>query len=295
MADEPILSNIFRESRARDQPSDSVDDERLEEALGRAIASARQAWPTVAVPAEIFVRYLARRLPDGAASIEALSAVHVTDLWLACACTHGDPTAVRIFLEKVLAPIFPLPRALKSLSKDVEQIASAKLLVPEGSTLPKIADYSGCGDLESWVSVVALRIALGMTRTGKPEVTVDDRVLSDLPHEDDVEVAHLKQRYRAEFVEAFEHALGKLRPRERNLLRQHLVDGLTMEQIGRIYSVHRITVVRWIERARARLAAETRAQLVTRVGVGELESIMRLIRSQLDLSLRTYFRSGTGA
>ena len=70
----------------------------------------------------------------------------------------------------------------------------------------------------------------------------------------------------------------------------HRLDGLTMDAIGGIYQVHRITVVRWMNQARQALAKETRRELSTRLRVDhqELESIMRLIESQMEVSLRAF-------
>jgi RNA polymerase sigma-70 factor (ECF subfamily) len=267
--------------------------------LTRITTSAREAWPSVVVAPEVFVPYLAERLPQDATSIEALEAVRATDLWLACACAQGDEAAVATFTKTYLDPIFPLPGDLARLSNDVRQAASMKLLVSENGAPPRIVEYAGRGDLGSWVSVVALRIALTFVRKKAREVAIDDRVLFDVADRGDAELEHLKRHYRLEFAEAFQHALGALRPRERNVLRQYHVDGLTMDQIARVYRVHRITVVRWIERARDELASETRKILVARLGIerAELDSIMRLIRSQVDISLRRYLgaRSNRGA
>jgi len=297
MTGDRSLFELFRESLPGAPSAPELGDPaRVEPALRDAIAAARGAWAAVEVAPPVFVAWVARRFPADAASIDALKELHLPDLWLACACAHGDATALALFKDKYLSPNFPLPRDLEPLSAEVEQLAAIRLLVPEGAGPPKIADYAGRGDLSSWVSVVALRIALGLLRKQKPEVAFDDdTALSNLSDEDDAEVAHLKKRYRAEFAEAFEHALGTLEPRDRNVLRQHHVDGLTMEQIARVYRVHRITVVRWIDAARTKLASETKNYLVTRMGIerGEIESVMRLIRSQLDLSLRTYLGGDT--
>lgn len=295
MPSDNVLSNLFRQS-APDAGGELHDDARLEEALGKLLTSARAAWPSLAVSPQTFIPYLVARFSQEAWSVEGLEELRAADLYLACACAHGDSSAIAAFETMYVDPIFPLPRHLAA-SGDVRQIASVKLLVREGDRLPKIADYSGRGDLGSWVSVVVLRVALSLMRGQRREIAFEeDTALFELADRDDAEVAHLKRRYRAEFAEAFHFALGSLRPRERNLLRQHYVDALTMEQISRVYRVHRITVVRWIDKARTTLAAETRRHLVTRLGVqrGELDSILRLIRSQIDVSLRTHLRSDAG-
>jgi RNA polymerase sigma-70 factor (ECF subfamily) len=255
------------------------------------LESARSAWPGIVVAPEVFVPYVARRLAPDEDPMAALHTAHATDLWLACACAHGDKAAITAFSKGYVEPLFPLPGDLARLSNDVRQLASVKLLVSEDGGAPRIEEYAGRGDLGSWVSVVALRIALSLLRKKKREVVFDDdRALLGIANEGDAEVAHLKKHYRVEFAEAFQHALGTLKARDRNVLRQHHVDGLTMDHIARVYGVHRITVVRWIEAARDKLATETRKNLVTRLGIprAELDSIMRLIRSQVDVSLRKF-------
>jgi RNA polymerase sigma-70 factor (ECF subfamily) len=83
-------------------------------------------------------------------------------------------------------------------------------------------------------------------------------------------------------------AFGRLTPRERNLLRQQVIHGLNIDQVGAIYRVHRTTAFRWIEKARKSLLRETRASLMARlkVGSGEFLSIMRVVQGDLDVSVR---------
>ena len=88
--------------------------------------------------------------------------------------------------------------------------------------------------------------------------------------------------------------MANLAVRERALLRYSVVDGLTLDEIGAIYRAHKSSVSRWLSRARARLWQETRAALQTRLAIDEvdLESIVRLLRSGLDLSLERLLQPG---
>ena len=97
----------------------------------------------------------------------------------------------------------------------------------------------------------------------------------------------MKELYRRAFREAFTAAMGTLDAREKNLLRQHFVDGLTIDEIGPLYEVHRATAARWVSRARERLLDETRREFMKRAKVGpkECESVLRLVRSRLDVTL----------
>jgi RNA polymerase sigma-70 factor (ECF subfamily) len=60
-----------------------------------------------------------------------------------------------------------------------------------------------------------------------------------------------------------------------------------------LYRVHRATVARWIAKARDTLVERTRDVLVHRLDAGpaEIASLLRLIRSELDASLRTMTRA----
>jgi RNA polymerase sigma-70 factor (ECF subfamily) len=103
-----------------------------------------------------------------------------------------------------------------------------------------------------------------------------------------VELQHMKRLYRAEFTVAFERALKALTVRDRNVLRLRYVDGLTHEQVAAIHQVHPITVARWQAKAVDVLLTEVRQALMTRLEIGssELDSILRLVRSDIDITLR---------
>src|SRR5690606_10599806 len=65
------------------------------------------------------------------------------------------------------------------------------------------------------------------------------------------------------------------------------VDGLNIDEIGAIYRVHRVTAFRWLEKAKEQLVARTLEILRGRLKVTskELDSVLRMIRSQIHLSL----------
>ncbi len=90
-------------------------------------------------------------------------------------------------------------------------------------------------------------------------------------------------------------ALATLSVRDRNLLRQYLVDRLTIDQLGRLYRVHRVTASRWVNRAREAFVAATLLALRRRLRVtrSELDSVLRLLRSQVDVSLRHLLQTTT--
>ena len=61
----------------------------------------------------------------------------------------------------------------------------------------------------------------------------------------------------------------------------------SQEDLAEAYAVHVNTIARWLARARTSLEDGVRAALRSRlkVGEGQFTSILRLVRSQLDVSL----------
>jgi RNA polymerase sigma-70 factor (ECF subfamily) len=175
------------------------------------------------------------------------------------------------------------------LADDVRQMLREKLFVGSAKTAPKIAEYAGTGALASWFRVTAMRTVLNLVR-GAKEVPLDgDMVLDASCGQPDAEMELLKRRYRAEFKAAFAETVRTLAPRERNLLRYAYAEGLGSDDLAVIYGVHRTTVNRWLADVRAALVSGIRAAMTRelRVGKQELESILRLIQSQLEVTLGT--------
>lgn len=98
----------------------------------------------------------------------------------------------------------------------------------------------------------------------------------------------MRERYRDQVKQAFAAAFAELAQRERNVLRQYHIDGLTIDQLANLYQVNRATTARWVAGARLSVITRTRRQLVDRFGIAaaEVDSIIRLVRSHLDVSVR---------
>ncbi|MFY0530568.1 sigma factor-like helix-turn-helix DNA-binding protein [Archangium gephyra] len=75
--------------------------------------------------------------------------------------------------------------------------------------------------------------------------------------------------------------------RERALLRLHHIHGLTMDRLATMYGEPRSSIARRVMQARERLLKLTRGELASRLKLegSELESLLGLVRSRLDLSL----------
>jgi RNA polymerase sigma-70 factor (ECF subfamily) len=105
-------------------------------------------------------------------------------------------------------------------------------------------------------------------------------------------MAFLKGHYRPAFEKAFSEAFRELTVQERNVLRLHFLDGLNIDRIGTLFQVHRSTAARWLASARERLMEETRKKAQVALGISpvELDSLLGLVRSQLGVSLHTFFK-----
>ncbi len=268
----------------------------LDRKLWGLVAEGRAAWPELQLEARDLIEFVARQLTPDLADA-ALDGLRPTDLYLACACAKQLPGAVAAFdrdymreVDIALARMRIGPPRLN----DVKQLVRQRLFVGGGTsgapTSPgKITEYGGRGDLRRWVRSVAVRTCLNELRKGKREILVDDDhlIAQHAISQDDPEVEYMKRTYSNEFKSAFADALKTLGPREQTLLRYHHVDGLNIDEIGAIYRVHRVTAFRWIEKAKDQLVKTTLEHLRTRLKLpsAELESVLRMIRSQIHLSL----------
>jgi RNA polymerase sigma-70 factor (ECF subfamily) len=288
----PSRLSEFSQSRLHAQASEpeTASDE-FEAMLLDIVSSAQRAYPTFSLPPDAFVAYLLERIPAGVSWPLALRQMHSSDLYLACACARGDVSAFAAFDDRCLRH---LDRVLGTMGIDADVSADVKqdirhlVLVGDGRRA-KILDFSGRGDLRGWVRVMAVRQALRRRGHAQREVPMeDDELLQRIAASSDPALDHVKEIYRQEFQRAFRGALQALPDRERTLLRQAYIDGLTVDALGNLYRVHRATAARLLARARGLLLESTRAQMMSQLDVQpqELDSIMRLIWSQIEISLR---------
>src|SRR5262249_40501264 len=83
----------------------SVDASALEAALWALVARARAAFPTIDVDPTSFIAHVAARIPADSSVEQALEELYAGDLYLACACSHGDPAALRVFEQQFLSRV----------------------------------------------------------------------------------------------------------------------------------------------------------------------------------------------
>lgn len=268
----------------------------LDRRLWAIVAEGRAAWPALALDARLVVEFVARQATAELADA-ALDGLRPADLYLACACAHQLPGAIAAFDRDYMREVDVALQRMRigpPRLHDVKQLVRQRLFVAAdhggpGRATGKIAEYGGRGDLRRWVRSVAVRTCLNELRKGRREVLVDDDQLiaQHAIAGDDPELEYMKRTYAHEFRAAFAEALAQLGARDQTLLRYHHVDGLNIDEIGAIYRIHRVTAFRWIEKAKELLARTTLDALRGRLKLpaNELDSVLRMIRSQIHLSL----------
>jgi RNA polymerase sigma-70 factor (ECF subfamily) len=258
----------------------------LPAALGELLDAGLGAWPELAADRVGFAVHLGRRIPSDVDWIEALRGRAIDDLYLAHRCLAGDPAAIRhlelTYLHELRGLLVKRGFAA-GLVDDTIQTLSLRMLT---GNRPILRAYNGAGSLKAWLRITAIREAVRATRK---QNAISAEEITDALADTTMDPALRYQRklYQDEFRAAFELAIASLSVRDRNLLRQSVVYGATVDDLGAIYNVHRATAAKWVAQARQRLADETKRHMVDRLQIQptEYESILTLINSQLHVSI----------
>lgn len=242
------------------------------------------AWPGIELDVATFSTRAVKQLGDG-----PLDTVRADDLYLAIACAAGVDQAVIVFDRHYLAGLASslIRRGQdRAAAADVVQAVRVRFLVGNAGRGPKIAEYNGRGSLAAWLCVAAIRTAITAYRKHRREIPCDD--LAIMARSCAPDLALLRMQFGGELEVAFRTAFATLAPRERNLLRYHVVDRLSIDRIATLQGVHRATAARRVAHAREALIEGVRLGLQDRLRIdgAELDSIVRQLASQLELSLR---------
>lgn len=230
------------------------------------------------------------------ARVDAIAETEVTsdELVLAAACVANDPAALAYFDQTYREPLRALvARIAGDHAPDAIQTMWTRLLVATPDhPVPRLADYGGRGSLLTWLRVVAAREALSIVRRRREVQPDGDAVFGRLVEVMDPELALIRTRSASVVKRAFEAAIAAATVRERNLLRQHLLDGLSIDELARLYHVHRATAARWLASAREDVWDRTQRTLRDSLSLtpSELASLLGEVRDWIDLSLERVLR-----
>ena len=259
-----------------------------ERAILDAWEAGKSLWPDIELDREQFAAHMEAVDPTATSRFQ-------TDLYLACACLRRDPAAIAIFNREVLSSARGAIGAIDSSPEFVDEALQrlrTSLMVGDGDQpAPRLTLYAGRGPLRAWVGIAAARTALMMRRSQKrsKEITTDEDWTGTLAmiSTNNPELELLKRQYAEAFQIALRDAVAAIEPRMRSVLKMSFVDGLSIDEIGTIYVVHRATAARWIQRACDDVFEKTRALLAERLSLSpsELDRMNAMVRSQLDVSL----------
>jgi len=260
------------------------------EVLVAAFHEGHAAWPSLDLSLEVFVRHIAAVSPRPL-TLDDQSSLSGEGLFLCAACLSGEAKAHALFETVFLAPLMRVVGKMeggRELADDALQQLRAQFFSPGPGQTSAFLAYSGRGALAVWLKVLGVRAAQKLRRGAARGAEVPDDGLATMPASDaDPELRFLKQQHRHHFRAVFAEALTSLEARERSVLRMSLVEGLSIDDIGRVYDVHRATAARWLSGARERLVAETRRRLAARLHISEaeLDEVMGAVQSHLSISL----------
>ena len=252
-------------------------------------AEGTAAWPDITLtPVE---------LAETCGTRDVTSIADGKELFLAVACARGNAPALKAFDEQYAPSV---KQALRRLDlgpddhADVMQLVRVRLMVAQEGRTPRIVEYAGTGRLGALVYVAATRIGLNLLRA-RQRIDDSDLATLDPADPDGLDLADQlgKQAYRAELRTAFADAVKQLDKKDRTLLRLSVIDGLSIDELGTMYRVHRATVARWIAAARDNLTklARDRFLELTGLSTSDLASVGELVESQIQVSMERLLRT----
>jgi RNA polymerase sigma-70 factor (ECF subfamily) len=262
----------------------------LEAVASRALAEC----PDIPIPREELVDWLAAQIPttDDPAALGALPA---GDLLVAWAAARGEVRALEVFEARYLSEVPRFVRHLDGSARfadEVTQSVRVRLLVAEGDAVPRLLGYAGQGPLMAFVKICAVRIALDMLRRG--DAPADAGTMEFVPAGEDIELDYIRARYRGAFEEALRAAFLGCSPEERTLLRLLYLDRLAVGALAKLSGLSISGMSRRLTSLREGLRERTRSALAHQFSSpGELSSLVRLLDSRMEMSLREFFSDST--
>ncbi len=241
--------------------------------IAAALARAREAWPRLVWDEAVLASLLEALGP-------ALEQADVPGLALVQACLAGDAVAIAEF-DRILQEGVRVALSRRTASRhevdEVTQRLRLAIFAPQGKR-SRLQYYSGRGALHGWVRALAAQDFVTYKRREGPWEPREALTEAFLDAATSPEVKWVREEALQAFRAALEEALGALTDRERTVLKLSALDGLSIDDIGRMYQTHRSTAARWLARAREQVDARVRASLVRALGpsAADLGSLLRV-------------------
>lgn len=266
------------------------DDDRLASLIAHIGRAGRSEFPAVKLADAALGEFLAgREIPADLADDRA------AEVYLACACARGDAGAIALLRDRYLARVEGSLRRGRSpaLVEDALLQLLGTIFVARPGQAPEIGDFTGSGPLGAWLRIVALRILMRLERKQRQPPEMARAAAAGLPTPESPEVAYLRRKYSAALQDALGEAWKTMSPENQVLLRLRYNDGRGIDDIAKVENIHRATAARRVRKAEESLIDEARRLLSAKLGASEpdVNSVLQLVRSQLQISVGRIFRS----
>ncbi len=206
----------------------------------------------------------------------------MTEVELAAACLAGEPAAVAELESTAFAEARAHLGALGFAATVIDealQRARTRLIVDRG-----LAGYRGRGPLSMFVRTAVVRLAIDGLRAIRRDVELGELVCAPCA---DPELEYMRTLYAEHLVGAVRDAWARLAAHERFVLSLRIYDNMSIDDIARVYQVHRASAARRAASARSALITHTRSCLRDRLAVGDatVDSILRIVTTSVQLPL----------
>ncbi len=243
------------------QPAAASVDPQLASRLHARANAARWSLGVEAFAAALEVsvqQAFAGRQPPTAEVERYLSALHLEDLAIACACAAGDEVAWEHFIREHRPALYRAAEAIDRTGGGRELADSLYgdlfgLRAQGGERRSLFHYFHGRSSLSTWVRAVLAQRHVDRIRQQRrlvplsEEAPVEDRRASDPAAVSDV------SRFRAVIAAAFSAAIAALAPRDRLRLTLYYVRNMKLAAIGRMLGEHEATVSRHLTRVRGEI------------------------------------------
>ena len=171
---------------------------------------------------------------------------------LARACARGNEKAWDCFLSQYRERLFVAALAMAkddTLARELADSLYADLFgtrqQPDGSRVSKLSSYMGRGSLDGWLRTIVAQEYVNWFRKGRKLVSFDETVSAKIHAATNTKysVAEYEQ-----LAHATHNALTALSKEHQFLLAAYYLDGRTLEEIGRMLSLHQSSVSRRLEK-----------------------------------------------
>lgn len=248
--------------------------------------AAQASWPAIPIDFEVFEAHL-----DTLGWTESLPP-ECPSLFLCLACSRGNNAACRELDTRYLKVLrSTLARVVRNpdIVEETLQVVRDRLLTGPRA---RIASYRGQGPLETWLRVVATRIALDELRARKRALRQESNLAQhyEVTQGDQVsaESAIFRHAHAPAIRRALQSGLHSLEANDRQLLRLALVQGLSIDALAELYKIHRSNAARRVQRSRQRAFRAIQQKLQQELGElssDEFSSLVSTLYTDLDAGL----------